>query len=367
LKIIKRICTINILNEATTPSTEMKGNLPSFRFDNFSFANTVIRNINPLIKSVIYDSECSDPLTYDKDRFLGQIKPVADRWIETPNDRMKVKGYDTMQVLEKLKDEDKIIKMEFANTAYVPTTSMTLVSSTKLIKEGYDRDMHTKTLVHAATEKKVCDIEEHFGIMTLEYNPINVIDESTTTVEMTAPNEMLNNQAPKEKEMKKTPQPITNSESVSIPITRGKSDREPHTMKLNQSDEAQRNPSLNNPHPSRQIDSGDDEDHFTKTPNANDGPKRRFIKAPNIKNGGHNKHKKSLITNQKEMENNHQKDPNRTAKAWWRSPANGVQITPANGVKKRPPIEGFSGDQYEFSKHAHQDMQHPIKLDHKRR
>jgi hypothetical protein len=65
---------------------------------------------------------------------------------------MKVKDYDTMQVLEKLKD--KVIKMKFDNTAYVLITSMTLVSFTKLIKEGYDRDMHTKTLVHVATEKK---------------------------------------------------------------------------------------------------------------------------------------------------------------------------------------------------------------------
>jgi hypothetical protein len=43
-----------------------------------SFANTVIRNIKPLIKSVIYDSRCSDPLTYDKDRFLREIKLASD-------------------------------------------------------------------------------------------------------------------------------------------------------------------------------------------------------------------------------------------------------------------------------------------------
>ncbi len=270
---------------------------------------------------------------------MKEIKP-ASGWIKTPNGQMKMEGYGTMQVLEK--SGDKIIKMKFANTAYVPTTSMTLVSSTKLIKEGYDRDMHTKTLVHVATDTKVCDIEEHFEIMTLEYvenaAPINPRS-STTTVEMTAPNEvlneasnkkikvlnnqtskkheMLNNQAPKEKEVEKTPQPITNSESVSLSITHGKSDRE-HTMKLNQSDEKQRNkPSLNNPHPSRQINSEGDGDHFTKAPNTNDGgPKERFTKALN---GDPNKHKKPRITNQKEMENSHpkthHKNPNRTAKA----------------------------------------------------
>ncbi len=281
-----------------------------------SFANTVIRDIKPLIKSVIYDSGCSDPLSYDKDRFLREIKP-ASGWIKTPNGQMKVEGYGTMQVLGK--SGDKIIKMEFANTAYVPITSMTLVSSTKLIKEGYDRDMHTKTLVHIATGTKVCDIEEHFGVMTLEYvenkTPNNPTNESTATVEMTAPkiNEMLIDQAPKEKEVEKTPQPTTNSESVSVSINHEKSDKE-HTMKLNQSDEGQRNKtSLNNPHPSRQVDSGGG-DHLTKA--LNGGPKGRFTKAANIKNGGPKKQANPTITNQKVMRKTHHKDPNRTEKAW---------------------------------------------------
>jgi hypothetical protein len=338
LNILKRICNINLLDwmfekrETLTSSTEMEGNLPSFRFGNFSFANTVIRDINPLIKSVIYDSGCSDPLTFDKNRFLGEIKPVSkDTWIKTPNGRMKVEGYGTMQVLGK--SGDKQIRMEFANTAYVLITSMTLVSSTKLIKEGYDRDMHTKTLVHVATGKKVCDIEEHFGVMTLEYvkyeatvdlrnemenmASINLTNGSTATVEKTAPNEvlnetsnkkieMLNNQAStKEKEVEKTPQPITNSESVSVPITHGKSDTEPHIMELNQSDKGQQNPSLNNPHSSRQIDSGGG-GHFTKAPNSNGGPKGRFTKASNLKNGSPQKHEclkqaNPIITNQKVM------------------------------------------------------------------
>ncbi len=103
-------------------------------------------------------------------------------------------------------------------------------------------------------------------------------------------------------------------------------------MEINQSDEGQRNPSLNNPHPSRQIDSGGG-DHFTKAPNTNGGPKRRFTKAPNLKNSSPKKQAKSPdIT--------HHKDPNRTEKAWWRPPANGVQ--------KRPPNQGFLGGQYGF-------------------
>jgi hypothetical protein len=89
-----------------------------------------------------------------------------------------------------------------------------------------------------------------------------------------------------------------------------------------------------------------------------------------MKNGGLKKHKKPRITNQKEVKNSHRKahhkDPNRTEKAWWRPPANEVQITPANGLKKRPPIEGFLAGQYGFSKHAHQGMQHTAKLGQKR-
>ncbi len=394
LRVIKRICNINILDEAITPSVELE-----YRFGNFSFANTVLKESTSLSKSVIYDSGCSDSLTYDKDRFLGEIKP-ASGWIKTPNGQMKVEGYGTMQVLGK--SGDKTIKMEFVNTAYVPITSMTLVSSTKLIKEGYDRDMHTKTLVHVATGKKVCDIEEHFGVMTLEYNSIPIqpteyveygatvdprnemenaasidLRSSTATVEMTVPKinevlnetpnkkiEMLNNQASKKhevlidqapKEVEKTPQSITNSES----ITHGKSDTESHIMELNQSDDGQQNLSLNNPHSSRQIDSGGGGDQFIKASNTNGGRKEHFTKAPNLKNGGLKKQAKSVAKT-------HHKDSNRTKKAWWRPLTNGVQITPANGVRKRLPIEGFSGGQYGFSKHAHQDMQHSVKLGHKR-
>jgi hypothetical protein len=182
---------------------------------------------------------------------------------------MKMKNYDIMQMLDKL--IDKIIKMKFANIVYVLITSMTLVSFIKLIKEEYDRDMHIKILVHVATEKKVCDIEKHFGVMILDYNLIN---ESTAIVKMTIPkiNEMLTDQASKnQKREKKMFCSITNSES----ITHEKSGRE-HIMKLNQSDERQRKkPSLNNSHSSRQIDSGNDEDHFIKTSNTNDDLKKQ--------------------------------------------------------------------------------------------
>jgi GH35 family endo-1,4-beta-xylanase len=64
----------NEINTKIISTTELKSSTLTF-----SFANTVIKDINLLIKSVIYDSGCSDPLTYDKNRFLRQIKPVANR------------------------------------------------------------------------------------------------------------------------------------------------------------------------------------------------------------------------------------------------------------------------------------------------
>jgi hypothetical protein len=195
-----------------------------------------------------------------------------------------------MQMLEK--SEDEFIKTKFINTTYVLIASMTLMSFIKLIKEEYDRDMHIKTLVHVATEKKVCDIEKHFEIMTLEFN---LIDKSTAIVKKTASNKMLNEKLnkktevlnnetskknevlidqalTKEKEMKKTSQSITNSES----IIHGKSGTKSHIMKLNQSDEKQQNLSLNNSHSSRQIESVSGEDHFIKASNLeNDGLKKQ--------------------------------------------------------------------------------------------
>jgi hypothetical protein len=80
--------------------------------------------------------------------------------------------------------------------------------------------------------------------------------------------------------------------------------------------------------------------------------------------------KKPPITNQKEVENSHRKtrhkDPDRTEKAWWRPLANEVQIIPRNGVKNRPPIEGFSGGSMNFQSRGHQGMQHTAKLGRKR-
>jgi hypothetical protein len=67
---------------------------------------------------------------------------------------MKMKRYKTILIQNKLVNNDKIIKMKFANIAFILIINMTLVLFIKLVKEEYDKDMHTKILVHVATEKK---------------------------------------------------------------------------------------------------------------------------------------------------------------------------------------------------------------------
>jgi hypothetical protein len=82
----------------TSPTVELKGS--SFRFENM-ITSSHINEIHSLYKSVIYDSECSDSLTYDRDRFVDEIQS-ADEWIKTSNELMNVADYETMIVHDKL-------------------------------------------------------------------------------------------------------------------------------------------------------------------------------------------------------------------------------------------------------------------------
>jgi hypothetical protein len=137
----------------------------------FHFSGVATATKNSLSNSVIYDSGCSQPLTYDKARFVGEITPASD-WIDTPNGPMLAEGYGTMRVNGKL--GDKAIRMDFAKTAWVPTTNMTLVSVNKLKKEGYIWDMNQNVLIQQKDGKKVCNIEEHYGLPTIEFNLVPI-------------------------------------------------------------------------------------------------------------------------------------------------------------------------------------------------
>jgi hypothetical protein len=63
-------------NEDTSSSpAELKAS-SSFRFDNM-ITSSHMNEIHLLYKSVIYDSGCSDSLTFDRDRFVDEIR-LAD-------------------------------------------------------------------------------------------------------------------------------------------------------------------------------------------------------------------------------------------------------------------------------------------------
>jgi hypothetical protein len=85
-RVIKHITDTNILNELndsyfkkekseniSSSSAELKA---SFRFDNMTLSTQY--EIHFLYKSVIYDSECSDSLTYDRDRFVDDLRSANE-------------------------------------------------------------------------------------------------------------------------------------------------------------------------------------------------------------------------------------------------------------------------------------------------
>ncbi len=83
---------------------------------------------------------------------------------------MNVVDYETMIVNDKL--NNKIVRLKFANKAWISSTDVILISSTRLIKEEYDRDLHTNTLMHMKSDTKVCEISMHCNVLLLEFNLI---------------------------------------------------------------------------------------------------------------------------------------------------------------------------------------------------
>jgi hypothetical protein len=164
LIVIKHIIDTNILDGLEDQKDDQTDD------GHFHFSGVVTVTKNPLSNSVIYDSGCSQSLTYDKARFVGEITPASD-WIDISNGPMLAEGYGTMRVNGKL--GDKAIRMDFAKTAWVPTTNMTLVSVNKLKKEGYIWDMNQNALIQQKDGKKVCNIEEHYGLPTIEFNLVS--------------------------------------------------------------------------------------------------------------------------------------------------------------------------------------------------
>jgi murein L,D-transpeptidase YafK len=139
----------------------------SFNYANSAFANsTLMTSSHSLMNNVIYDSNCSQSLIFDKIRFLNDLTSSNDK-IKISDDQMQIERYEIMRVWRQLKN--KTIEMTFKETAYISTCSVTLVSQSKLEKEKFDRDSHTKTLIHLKTDMQVCEIQKRFEVQLLEY------------------------------------------------------------------------------------------------------------------------------------------------------------------------------------------------------
>jgi hypothetical protein len=86
-RVIKHIIDTNILNELndsykkekdeniSSSSAKLKA-CSSFRFDNMTLSSQ--NDIYLLYKSVIYDSECSDSFTFDRDRFVDDLQSADE-------------------------------------------------------------------------------------------------------------------------------------------------------------------------------------------------------------------------------------------------------------------------------------------------
>jgi hypothetical protein len=184
---IKRIANINILNELISSSKrkkrDEKKNENADDDSHFNFANSALANstlmiiYHSLINSVIYDSNCSQSLIFDKIRFLNDLISSNDQ-IKISNDQMQIERYEIMRVWKQLKD--KKIEMTFKKTTYIFICSVTLVFQNKLEKERFDRDSHTKILIHLKTDKQICEIQKRFEMQLLEYNLISKNDQMMT-------------------------------------------------------------------------------------------------------------------------------------------------------------------------------------------
>jgi hypothetical protein len=135
-------------------------NKSHFNYANSALANSALKtSFHSLMKSVIYDLNCSQSLTFDKTRFVDEITS-ADDLIKTSDDHMQIEKYEIMRVCERL--NDKTIEMTFKKTAYISINIVTLVFQFKLEKKKYDRDSYTKTLIQMKTNKQICEIQKHY-------------------------------------------------------------------------------------------------------------------------------------------------------------------------------------------------------------
>ena len=127
---------------------------------------------NPLYYSVVHDSGCNQTITWDKSRFISEITPVSvPEWTSTLKGPRLIEGYGTMRVVAKR--NGKPVELLFDDAAYCPTLDNTLISNNRLKKQGVIWDQINDQLFNKNTGLKICDVEEHFDLAVLEYNPVH--------------------------------------------------------------------------------------------------------------------------------------------------------------------------------------------------
>jgi hypothetical protein len=192
---IKRLIDINILDDLINSSKKKRSekdksddksneNTSSDENDlDYSFAESafaiseLMKSSHSLLRSVIYDSRCSQSLIFDKNRFINEIIS-SDDLIKISNEHMQIKRYEIMLVRIKLKDKD--VKLVFEKTTFISSVIVTLVFQSKLENEKFDRDYRTKILINTKNDKQVCEIQKRFEMQLLEYTLISRDDHRTS-------------------------------------------------------------------------------------------------------------------------------------------------------------------------------------------
>lgn len=131
----------NLGKSSDRPAELAGGENQPYAFANTAFMTNIINsnseNIsnNSLHNSVIYDSGAAGHLTFEKNRFVGDIIPTSEKqWINTPADDLLMIGHGIMLVKGSLNGKPR--DLLFPNIAYVPESDVTLISSNILQDKG---------------------------------------------------------------------------------------------------------------------------------------------------------------------------------------------------------------------------------------
>ncbi len=190
---IKRLIDINILDDLinsfkkkksekdknhSDDSTSSNDNDFDYSFAESAFAiSKLMKSSHSLLRSVIYDSRCSQSLIFDKNRFIDEIIS-SDDLIKISDEQMQIRRYEIMLIRIRLKDKD--VKLTFQKTTFISSAIVTLMSQSKLEMKRFDRDYRTKILINTKNDKQICEIQKRFEVQLLEYIFISKNDQMMT-------------------------------------------------------------------------------------------------------------------------------------------------------------------------------------------